>query len=298
MGIRGGRLEIRGWGLLLFMFLLGCTAVSPPPPSPAIDPQTDDTILPTPTLLATASVKISPTETGVSPATPIPDTGWEEMYAGFERRIRYLYNENGRAVEQLYILRIDPTQYEFQVNYRPGEPQSLSAWQTETDALVVLNGGFFTEEYVATGLIIVDGQASGTSYGAFAGMFTVMDGLPELRWLAERPYSADEPLQYALQSFPLLIKPGGVLGYPDEDGRANRRTVIGMDRNGRILILLTPWGYFTLHQLSQFLVESDLDLEIALNLDGGTSTGLILSDPDETIPAFIPLPAIISITPR
>ena len=48
-------------------------------------------------------------------------------------------------------------------------------------------------------------------------------------WFAARPHTPDEPLQYALQSFPMLVKPGGILGYPDEDGRPARRTVIGMD---------------------------------------------------------------------
>jgi hypothetical protein len=121
---------------------------------------------------------------------------------------------------------------------------------------------------------------------------------PELRWLAERPYDPNEGLVAAVQSFPLLVKPGGLVGFPDEDGLVNRRTVVAQDRQGRILFLVAPRGYFTLHQLSVFLVASDLELDIALNLDGGTSTGLLLAEPAEGIGAYTLLPAVITVEER
>jgi uncharacterized protein YigE (DUF2233 family) len=116
--------------------------------------------------------------------------------------------------------------------------------------------------------------------------------------LAERPYDANEPLQYALQSFPLLVKPGGEMGFLEEDGIRGRRTVVALDGNGRLLFIMAASGSFTLHELSRYLVESDLELDVALNLDGGTSTGLRLADPAEEIPAFVPLPAVIAVYPR
>jgi uncharacterized protein YigE (DUF2233 family) len=200
---------------------------------------------------------------------------------------------DGRMQEEISIFRIDPAAYEFQVAYHPGAPQTLAQWQAETGALLVVNGGFFTEAYVATGLTVIDGQSSGQSYGDFAGMFAVDGTGPAVRWLGERPYNPDEPLRFAVQSFPMLVKPGGQIGYPDEDGQASRRTVVGQDGDGRILFILAPWGSFTLHQLSAWLAESDLNLDVALNLDGGTSTGLHLAGPEMVIPAFTRLPIVI-----
>ena len=288
-----------GVGFFLLVWLIGCTAVSTPPPTPILPRNPTSAPTPTPNVVEPTTITLS-TETAVTqPATIIPtitpDSGWEALHLGLERRILHLFNDNGTAIEQLYMLRIEPSLYEFQVNYHPGEPQMLPAWQAETEALVVVNGGFFTEAFLATGLSIANGEVSGTSYGDFAGMFAVTNNQPEVRWLGERPYSPTEPIQHALQSFPMLVKPGGVLGYPDEDGRPNRRTVIGMDVNGRIVIIVTPWGYFTLHTLSQFLIESDLNLDIALNLDGGTSSGIILAEPYEEVSGYVPIPAIISI---
>ncbi|GIK54370.1 MAG: hypothetical protein BroJett015_00330 [Chloroflexota bacterium] len=230
--------------------------------------------------------------------SPPPDTGWQTLRPGLEQRVVRLLAADGRVQEELSVFRIDPALYEFRVAYRPGGPQTLAQWQAETGALLVVNGGFFTEEFVATGLTVIEGQANGRSYGDFAGMFAVTADGPAVRWLGARPYNPNEPLLYALQSFPMLLKPGGQVGYPDEDGAAARRTVVAQDGDGRVLFILAPWGSFTLHQLSVWLAESDLNLDIALNLDGGTSTGLHLTGPEVVIPAFTRLPVVITVFPK
>jgi hypothetical protein len=62
--------------------------------------------------------------------------------------------------------------------------------------------------------------------------------------------------------------------------------------------MIAPGGHFTLHELSAYLTESDLDLDIALNLDGGGSTGIFVADPRESIPPTRPLPFVILVYPR
>ncbi len=127
-----------------------------------------------------------------------------------------------------------------------------------------------------------------------------MDREQTLRWLVQEPYNSNEKLQAALQSFPILVRPGGELGFGAE--RENyaraRRTVIGQDKEGRILFIVAPEGYFTLHQLSVYLTQSDLDLDIAVNLDGGGSTGILVANPPESIPARVLLPFVILVYPR
>ena len=122
----------------------------------------------------------------------------------------------------------------------------------------------------------------------------------EVRSLETEPYDPSEPLTAAVQSFPLLIKPGGLLGYPEEDGIPSRRTVIGQDTQGNILVILCPNGTFTLHALALELLESDLDLDVALNLDGGTSAGLWVASgkAEIKIPSLVAVPAVILIDPR
>lgn len=117
------------------------------------------------------------------------------------------------------MLRLEPDKFDFRIAYQPGQPQTLAEWQVETGSLIVANGGYFTEDYTATGLIAVAGETSGVSYEGFGGMFAITEAGPALRWLVERPYIPGESLIYALQSFPVLVKPGGTPGFSDEDGR-------------------------------------------------------------------------------
>jgi hypothetical protein len=263
--------------------LLACQGTTPVGPSP-------ETAQDFPTAVAA---------TTAAPTAPAPaDTGWIALRPGLERRLLDAPVANGLDVEKMYLLRIDPAAYRFDVAYRPGQPQSLAQWQAATGALVVVNGGYFTAEQTATGLIVVAGQASGTSYREFGGMLAITAVGPELRWLPARPYDPSEPLLAAVQSFPMLMLPGGEPGYPEDDGLPNRRTVIAQDDPGRIVILVAPSGHFTLNELGRFLAASDLSLVAALNLDGGTSSGIRVADPLEEVPAFVPLPVVITIYPK
>lgn len=226
----------------------------------------------------------------------LPDTGWSTIQPGLERRVIQVYDQGQQPVEALHIWRLDQDHFRMDVAFSE-TPKSLEAWQKETSAALVVNGGYFSVEnevYSPDGLTILNGRARGSSFEGFGGMLAIRGRRAELRWLVERPYDPDEPLQSALQSFPILVRPGGRLGFgPErEDHVSARRTVIAQDREGRILFIVAPQGYFTLHRLSVYLTESDLDLDIALNLDGGGSTGLLAASPLEIIPSRV-LPFVI-----
>lgn len=233
---------------------------------------------------------------------PLPDTGWSSLQSGLERRMVQICDDQNRVVESVYIWRLDQKYFRLDIAYAPS-PKSLDAWQSETNALMVVNGGYYSvenERYFPDGLTIVNGQASGQSFNGFGGMLAIKDSGAELRWLVQKPYDVDESLHAALQSFPILVQPGGSLGFgaERENNVSARRTVIGQDKDGRILLIVTPQGHFTLHRLSAFLTESDLDLDIAVNLDGGGSTGILVTNPSEVIPSGRTLPFVILVYPR
>jgi uncharacterized protein YigE (DUF2233 family) len=289
--------------LLGCLLAVGCRIISATP----LPTTTFVTATPTfamPESPPTANIPPTPVPTAAVMPTPtlVPDTGWQVLQPNLERRVINLSDAAGEFLERLYILRVDPTSYQFGVAYDKKAKQ-LSDWLAETGAVVVINGGYFRQEgedYIPTGLTIVDGEVIGSSYGAFAGMLAVTPNGPELRWLAQQPYNPDEPLLAGLQSFPILVKPGGVMGFPaeNEDNKSARRTVIGQDRQGRILLMVASKGYPTLHQLSVYLADSDLDLDMAVNLDGGPSRGVLVANPPEGIAAFSALPIVITVHPR
>src|SRR5687767_1489190 len=232
----------------------------------------------------------------------VTDAGWSLLQPGLERRVIQIYNHQNQPVESVHVWRLDQKYFQMDVAYN-GTPKSLATWQRETNAAIVLNGGYYSienERYFPNGLTIVNGEASGRSFNGFGGMLAINEDRAELRWLVQQPYSSYEPLQAALQSFPILVQPGGELGFgaERENNVSARRTVIGQDKDGRILFIVAPQGYFTLHQLSVYLTESDLNLDIAVNLDGGGSTGILVANPREIIPPNRSLPFVILVYAR
>jgi hypothetical protein len=275
--------------LILLYWMVGCRPTSRMPASPTL------TVISSPSFTPSSLPTVSPT---FEPA----DTDWQVLQPGLERRLIRLRNEANQHIESLYIFRLDQNFFQLDVAYRE-TPQSVEDWQRQTNALVVVNGGFFrieNEKYVPNGLTVLDGQTLGSSYESFGGMLAIYDGWAELRSLAQKPYVPGEPLMAGLQSFPMLVKPGGELGFPAEreDNVRARRTVIAQDQAERILFLIAPRGHFTLHQLSRYLTESDLNLDIAINLDGGPSSGMLIANPREVIPSQSLLPVVILVYPR
>jgi len=288
--------------LCLTLLLASGCVLFPPPPTP--------TPTPTPTPLPSPTPRPTPTPYPTPRPTPTPeppDTGWQPLQQGIE--LRQVRVETSAGAERLTLVRLDPATVRFRVHYDPIAPRPVAAWAGRLQSPLVINGGYFTPENETLGLLISDGRVRGNPYGDFAGMFAVnpLPGPPprgkgeeqvSVRWLHDQPYDPDEPLKEALQSFPVLVKPGGVMGFPADadDGRPARRTVVAQDYQGRILLIVAPRGTLSLHELACFLAESDLDLDVALNLDGGFSTGLWLQV-DETsveIDSLVPVPSVIS----
>ena len=227
---------------------------------------------------------------------------WPKLQPGLERRVIPIYDDQDRQLESLYIWRIDPQFFRMDVAFSE-TPRSLQTWQAETNAAMVINGGYFSIEkgkYLADGLTVINGAVLGTSFDGYGGMLAITQDRAELRSLVQKPYDPNEALGAALQSFPVLVQPGGKLGFgaDREDNARARRTVIAQDKNGRILFIVAPQGHFTLHELSAYLTGSDLDLDIAVNLDGGGSTGVLVAKPSEIIPSKVLLPFVILVYAR
>ncbi len=225
--------------------------------------------------------------------SPTPNTDWLTAAPGFERRELPVSFADGSA-ERVILFRIDPAQYRFRVLYAPAQPALVSQW--ERNARLVFNAGFFDENNAALGLLVSDGNFFGQSYVDFGGMFAVSGDVPSVRSLSAEPYQPGEPLEQAAQSFPMLLRPDGTV-FANEDGVRARRTAIGVDGAGRVLVIVAPRGAFTLAQLAAWLRDADLGLTAALNLDGGGSTGYT-AGPNDAVDSFTPVPAVIAVYAR
>lgn len=256
------------------------------------------TSVPVPTLRPTSvPPTTAPTAVEEPPAAaPGVDTGWLVGDAGVE--LRHTIAEIGDLSAQAPIIlaRIDPRQVLLRVRYDAARPRALRSWFADEQPQLAVNAGYFNADYTSSALVVSDGVVSGTSYDGFGGMLAVhSDGAVELRPLRDAPYDAAEPLAHATQSAPMLVFPGGVRAEIRESGERARRTAVALDQDGQLIFIIAPTSALTLGDLASWLTQSDLRVDRALNLDGGSSTGLFVrSGPlSETIDAFSPLPLVI-----
>ena len=240
----------------------------------------------------------------VTPTIPVIDSTnaspWATVAPGLEQR-SYRPGDD-YPLTQLIALRIDPATYSFRAHYRPGSPLTLSAWRTELPgAVAFVNANYFDPQNQALGLVVADGIAYGQAYQGMGGMLQVQNGGVRVRSTLLEPY-AGEPLEQAVQAFPMLITNGQASFSNPQNDRISRRTVAGQDTQGRIVLLVTSSVVgMRLVDLSSYLAATDLDLVNAVNLDGGGSTLLALNVPGQPtmqIASFDAVPTVLAVYPR
>lgn len=236
---------------------------------------------------------------GLNAQTPTPGLNvWETVATGVQTRMEtWQAPDNPAASDTVTIVRFDLNDVKLSVAYQPDQPLSMQGWMQKEQALALINGGYFDGLDHATALVISNGQASGTSYQGFGGMLDVTDqGQVQLRSLIDHPYSPDENLTQATQSSPLLMLNGQMTQF-SADNKASPRSVVALDKQGRLLFIVSPGVAFTLNEMAKLLAQSDLGLTTALNLDGGSSTGLYVNANDQSqsvaIDSYTNLPLVI-----
>jgi exopolysaccharide biosynthesis protein len=220
---------------------------------------------------------------------------WTQAAPGIELRSEK-WSTSADDTDIVVITRLDPHKVHIAIGYNASQPLTMNEWMRETGARAIINGGYFDENNQPTGLLITNGQVVGSSYKGFGGMLAVdKKGNVSLRSLSEQPYNPDtDQLQQATQSSPMLLINGKRTHF-SANSTSQRRSVVAMDTQGRLLLIVSPGQAFTLDQMANLLASSDLSLKDALNLDGGTSTGLYVNAGNQrvSIDPLTPLPIVI-----
>lgn len=213
------------------------------------------------------------------------DYTWQTIGKGLSfTRLEVL--ENNEIVESLVVVRIDPNLNSFRLFH--GAPRKISEWLECSNATILFNGSYFTSQGQPCGLVLIDEKTYGPlKNSAMRGMFVaeprgVSPDLPRatILDLTAAPVDIKKlPWTQGLMSFPLLLDSRGRIRVKKTDLQA-QRTVICTDRKGNILVCHSAGDYFTLYELAKFLKSSSLDIDMALNLDGGSKAQILINTPD------------------
>jgi uncharacterized protein YigE (DUF2233 family) len=242
------------------------------------------------------SVTVNSTPVTSSPqATGTALNVWNNAGTGVQVRYEDWKSPAGND-DTVTIVRFDLRHITLSVGYQPNQPMLLSDWMQQEQATAIINGGYFDAQDNATALVVSNGQASGQSYQGFGGMLSVNSGgAISLRSLQQHPYDPNsEQLKQATQSSPMLVLNGKRTQF-DADASMTPRSVVAMDKQGRLLFIVSPGQVFSLDELADQLVKSDLLINYALNLDGGASTGLYVNAGSQhvTLDSVAKLPIVI-----
>jgi uncharacterized protein YigE (DUF2233 family) len=193
---------------------------------------------------------------------------------------------NDEPVDTLAVVKVDPANNAFRVEHH--QPQSITAWQEELGAPVIFNASYYCHNAQPCGLILSNGKPIGPRHNSrMRGMFVaepkgLSPDIPRATILdltSTHISVKNLPWTQGVQSYPLLVDYKGHIRVRNSQKTA-QRTVIACDRNGFILIMNTNEAYFTLHDFARFLKDSTLEIDSALNLDGGTEAQLYIKTKD------------------
>jgi len=250
---------------------------------------------------------------------------WESLASGFDRTVLKFEGETlseppqqkliPRRIE-LVVFRVDTARYSVRVltaSKVVGQKKAaLSEVHRRVGALLTVNGGFFSKQGDPMGLVISDGKKEGEfNLNDGSGALAVYGGIVRIGWALPVSVASLQPDQ-ALQNGPLLVEPLHVFGIVHIREKFFSRTIAALDNQGRLLIGVTRKMYgdkdemfsgLNLYETAKIFYHPQevggLGASVALNLDGGTSSGMELSlgSHQDRVKVGIALPNFISVMP-
>lgn len=216
---------------------------------------------------------------------------WRQTAPGIE--VRELPGDDGVRVT---AVRIDPRQCAFRVAYAHADSAAPGDWAEQVCPAVgvAINASYFADDRTPIGLLVVDGKQLQRHFPVHQwGAFQVRDGQPEL---VVPTQTVPDGVTQAFECKPRLLVNGQCQRFKPQG--PNRRSAVGMDAQGRVILAATAEGYLTLEQWAAFL-QQRLQCVNALNLDGGPSTQLaVRGSIDRTVTGGGPVPVFLTVSPK
>ena len=205
------------------------------------------------------------------------------VYAGSWQRLaeglhyRRLVSPKWGSNSQLHAFRIDLQHYRLALALAEDYQKNMSVARElaqRQQALIAVNGGFFTPRQKPLGLRIQQGVVryplKNTSWW---GIFYLMQRQAHIVALGEFKLHPD--IDMAVQAGPRLLIHGKI---PSLKAGFAERSVLGIDRKGRVILLSTENAPMQTRQLA-ILLRDVFACQEAINLDGGTSAQLYAQVP-------------------
>jgi len=240
-----------------------------------------------PAILLTSAARVgsqTPAKLIAAGTLSVRDAGlWRTLQKGVELRTVALERAEPNYALELKLARFDPKQIAPRVLHAGQwllKGADAKTFAEKSGALAAINASYFDERgrplaYLKTAAQEINRAVS--RHSLYTGVFGVGDGGPFVVHRDEfQPAQASE----ALQSGPLLLHRGAPMEISVGLGRFARRAVIGIDKQGRMIVAVTDalMGGMNFAELQELFANPKWQLETPelLNLDGGGSAQLYI----------------------
>jgi hypothetical protein len=215
---------------------------------------------------------------GAVPAPAATPLEWVTRAPGVETADLDLSVE-GQWVDHVALVRLDPGRCSFRVHHDESASRDVVAWQRALGATVVVNGSYFYRDGTPATPLRSGGRSLGPrGYASNHGAFLARQH--DASVLDLRGADVDAAIgafPEAMVSYPLLVDG---LGHPRAQGHPDwlaSRTFVVIDPSARIILGTTRTGFFSLARLGAFLRQGPLEVQLALNFDGGPLASQIVT---------------------
>ena len=232
----------------------------------------------------------------------VGETHWQLLSPGLDYAQISLPQEQGNHAS-LYAFKFSSKQYTLSLARAIDDGQTgndVVSLAKQSNALVAVNGGFFSPASLPLGLRVRQGQVLNPIKPiSWWGVFRIENGRPYITtW---QDFKMTPNVSFAIQSGPRLLIHGRIPSL--KQGNADR-TALCITKHGDVIVLATANASLTLQQLAELMRapahHGGLDCVDALNLDGGTSTQMYASVDgiDVNVPNFKSLVDAVIVVPR
>ena len=238
-----------------------------------------------------------------SPGLTITEQGsWKVIHKGTEFRKLTLQRSDPYQLIDLKMVRFDTrwvvprVMRSLQLNMKGANVKILAE---KSGAMAAINANYFDEKGKPLGFLKVAADEANSNISKsslFTGIFGIKARLP---FIIHRDQFSPELADEGLQAGPLLLTKGIALLVTRGAGKQSRRSLIGMDKEQRLIIAATDslLGGLSWVELQEIFGSAQWQVQTTelLNLDGGGSTQLYVKGVqlDEHIPGTTDVPVAI-----
>tara|TARA_B100000989_G_scaffold289271_2_gene260891 strand:- start:5487 stop:6242 length:756 start_codon:yes stop_codon:yes gene_type:complete len=200
---------------------------------------------------------------------------WQTLEPGLEYTQLPITDMNTKG--KLHAFQFDLNNYRMNMVFASDDQSSGASVKKlgkQSNAVVAINGGFFTPEHTPLGLRVQNGKIKNPlKRTSWWGVFYVKNNKAHI--VPQRDYRNDPKIQFAVQAGPRLVVNRRI---PRLKGGYDERSALCITEDKHIVIAVTEHAPITTTHLAKILQRPEKDgglgCRYALNLDGGSSSQL------------------------